>query len=142
MKKYYGIIPICLVILISGCSSFNTGEAKTIIKNNINQYYNNLLLEDIDSVMKQISTDSVQYYNLYDEYRDTFDNYNYSYNIKELSFKKTTSESIVVDVLVDVSGTDKSDKFNEFKEVQTFTFKPTGNKIWKLTSVDTVFDIK
>ncbi|MCK2000690.1 hypothetical protein MZM54_04715 [[Brevibacterium] frigoritolerans] len=140
--KNHILFVFCSLIILSGCSSNFEGTSKTIIKNEIEHYYENLLLEDLDAVMKQISTDSKQYYDLYDEYRDTFQKFDYSYNVKEISFNEVSNERIILSTSLTISGVNETDEFDSFDVVQIFTLKPIKDKVWKISSLETKYDFQ
>lgn len=139
MKKI--VIPFLMIaLLLTGCSSYEDAS-KESIKQQVDNFYTNLLLEDLDKVMKQISTDSEQYYDLYDEYRSTFQNFNYSYQLKELSFNEVSKERSIVSVWVTVSGIDKSNHYDSYEMIQVFSFKSMNDNVWKINSLETKIDL-
>ncbi|QJX80190.1 hypothetical protein [Priestia megaterium] len=141
MKKLL-LFLLCTVVTLSGCSTFNEETAKKNVEQEINNFYNNLLMEDIDAVMKQVSTDSEQYYNLYDNYRDIFQKYNYSYQLKEISYDQVSKDIVVASVSLTVSGVNRDQEYDSYDVVQTFTFKSVSDKKWKITAIDDKYDFK
>ncbi|MFB8425038.1 hypothetical protein ACFC4S_23765 [Priestia megaterium] len=139
MKKLL-LFLLCAVVTLSGCSTFNEETVKKTIEQEINSFYDNLLMEDIDAVMKQISTDSEQYYDLYDQYRDTFQKYNYSYQLKEISYDDVSKDVVVASVSLTVSGVNQSQEYGSYNVIQTFTFKSVSNNKWKITAIDDKYD--
>jgi hypothetical protein len=140
MKKIL-LLFLSVSFLLTGCAQ-NQEAAKSIINKDIQTFYDNLLLENLDGVMNEISTDSKQYYSLYDEYRKTFQKYKYSYKLNEISFTDIKKDHINVSVSVTISGVDQDDHFDSYNVVQEFIFKPTNNKIWKINSLETKYDFK
>jgi len=141
MKKLF-LFLLCAIITLTGCSSFNEETAKKEIEQQVNTFYNNLLMEDIDAVMSQISTDSEQYYDLYDEYRDTFKKYNYDYKLKEISYDQISKDAIIVSVSLNISGVNLEQEYDSYDIVQVFTFKPVSNGKWKISKLETKYDFK
>jgi len=141
MKKLM-LFLLCTIVALSGCSTFNEEAAKKTIEQEINNFYDNLLMEDIDAVMKQVSTDSEQYYELYDEYRDTFRKYNYAYQLKEISYDEVSKDVIVASVSLTVSGVNRDQEYDSYDVVQTFTFKSVSDNKWKITAIDNKYDFK
>lgn len=141
MKKLL-LFLLCTVVTLSGCSSFNEETAKKSVEQEINSFYDNLLMEDIDAVMKQVSTDSEQYYDLYDNYRDIFQKYNYSYQLKEISYDQVSKDIVIASVSLTVSGVNRDQEYDSYDVVQTFTFKSVSDNKWKITAIDDKYDFK
>lgn len=139
MKKKLIILLLCSLFL-SACST-NVEKIKKETTDTINSFYDELLLEKLDGAMSFISKDSEQYYELYDEYRLTFEKYRYTYNLKEISFDEISKDRIVASVFLDISGVDEDDNYNSIKEVQVFTFKKNNNGEYKIYSIETKIDI-
>jgi hypothetical protein len=140
MKKIL-LLLLTLSFILTGCSQ-NQEVTKNIIKQDIQSFYDNLLLENLDGIMSEISTDSTQYYPLYDEYRKTFQDFNYSYKLKEISFSDIQKDHITVSAAVNISGVDQKDHFDSFDVIQVFSFKPVSNKVWKIDSLETKYVFK
>lgn len=138
MKKVI-VILLSVSFLLVGCSFVNEDKVKINVKNEIDKYYENLLLEDLDGVMKQISSDSEQYYDLYNEYRATFKDFNYSYIPKEISFTEISKERVVVSVALTIEGVDENDKFDSFEVIHVFSLKSYTDEIWKISSLETKY---
>jgi outer membrane lipoprotein-sorting protein len=134
MKKTLIAFITSCCLLLSACT-FDSEKAKSIVKSEIDTYYDNLLLENIDGAMKQIDRDSEQYYSLYNELRDTFQNYHYSYKIKEISFNTISKDRISVTAAVTISGVDNNEKYESFNTLQEFVFNPTVKDVWKINSL-------
>lgn len=141
MKKLL-LFLLCVIIALTGCSSFNEETAKKEIEKQVNTFYNNLLMEDIDSVMSQVSTDSEQYYDLYDEYRDTFKKYNYDYKLREISYDQISKDAVVVSVYLNISGVNLEQEYDSYDVVQVFTFKSVSNGKWKINQLESKYDFK
>ncbi|WP_088362786.1 hypothetical protein [Bacillus cereus] len=139
MKKTLIVFITSCCLLLSACS-FDSEKAKTLVRTEIETYYENLLLENIDATMKQIDRDSEQYYSLYNELRDTFQNYNHSYKVNEISFNTITKDRISVTASITISGVDNNDKFESFNTIQEFVFVTTGKDVWKIKSLETKID--
>ncbi|MGF7534881.1 hypothetical protein AAGG74_14520 [Bacillus mexicanus] len=139
MKKILNILFLCS-LLLTACSS-NEEEIKSEITKTIKMFYDELLLENLDGSMSYISKDSEEYYELYDEYRLTFEKYKYSYDLNEISFNEITKNRIVVSVSLVISGVDENDKYDSFKEVQVFTIKKNNNGDYKIYDIETKYDI-
>lgn len=132
-----------LLVNTMGCSRYQEDHIETELTNEVQSFYDDLLLRDLDSLMKKINPESESYYNLYKEFRSLFKEYKNSYVVKEITFLESSKKRAKVSSYVTVSGvhTDTEEHLS-YDVIHDFIFILDSNGNWKINSFETEYNIQ
>lgn len=142
MKSILLLLVPSLLLSTTGCSQNTSNNIKTVLKTEIHSFYDNLLLKDLNSLMKQFNPSSESYYNHYKEFRNTFNEYKNSYQLNGISFLEVEKKEAKVSVNATVTGVHtETEEPLSYEAIHTFVFRLNEDKEWKIIHFETNYNI-
>ena len=121
-----------VLFLLSACSK---DDEKQSILQMLNDYYNAMLVEDLDQTMSYIHPENPEFYKIYQEEQSVFRQFNYRYTVKKVEFINVSDMDATVKVLLNTSGVEEdTDKTDNFDILYTYNLKKDSDGKWKIFS--------
>lgn len=123
---------LALVLILSGCGKT---DEQLMVKQMLNNYYEALLLEDLNDSMRFIHPENEEYYRINEDLESTFAQYNYTYTTEGIEFTEPGSTRMVVKVLLRTKGIEEeTGEPMDYELIHTYEVKKDSEGEWKILS--------